>query len=416
MKSKKSTDLLWNNTKLDSNMSVSLTKLPYSKTNFQVSERMVSNNKGNGFVDTSTTVDYRYPSPNENAPVVSQSVLSASSSFNNIIVVPANGIVEITMVPSNSAEGPVEFAAQPSRIDLAAAGAGATVTTSSSSAEIPAAGWGTANLIDGRRTSVTSDQATEGWSSASHATAKASESAYVDFGKARVVDSMVMWPRNAVGSEGAGFPSDFTISGSADGTTWTRLRMVTAYHAKTPVMGPQTFDFTAGIYRFLKVAASKLARPTTVNGVASFHFQLTELEAYRNGLANGGFEGSDVKPWKVTGTAKLQSEVVHGGVTALALTKSGSKVSYSLEGLTPNTTYTFGGYVKSGAQDSTMSLSAESGDKNTKRLVVASTSWTAAWVTFTTPKGATSAVVSVTKGGAGAGWADDFTLTSKTGQ
>lgn len=415
--SKKTTVLLWNNTSSDSAMAMLLSQLPYAKTNFQVSESMVSNHKGNAFSDMSTAVDYRYPSPNENAPVVSDSVLSASTNFKKSIVVPANGIVELTLLPSSQSTGLVDIVAQPSSIDLAAAGAGATVTTSSSFAEIPAAGWGTANLIDGRRISVTwVGKGTEGWSSAAHATAEATESAQVDLGKAHAVDSMVLWPRNAAGSEGEGFPSDFTISGSADGTTWTTLRAVTDYHSKTPVIVPQTFDFAPGTYRYLKVVATKLARPTATNGVASFHFQLTEIEAYRAGLANGGFENSSIKPWKVTGTGKLQSEVVYAGGSALALSKSGSKATYAVGGLKENTTYTFGGYLKSSTDGSVMTIAATAGGKKAKPVAVESTSWRPAWVTFTTPKGTTTAVVSVAKGGPGTSWADNFTLTSKTGQ
>ncbi|MBK4346443.1 GH39 family glycosyl hydrolase [Lacisediminihabitans changchengi] len=409
---KKATLLLWNNTAVDSTMAVSLTKLPYSKSNFEISQTMVSDHKGNSFADTSTAVDYRYPSPNENAPVISDTIVAGASAYKKSIRIPAHGITELTFTPSTKKAQAATPVAQPSNIDLAASGAGSTVTTTSSSAEVPIAGWGTANLIDGRRISVPwVGKGAEGWSSAGHADQSATESARVDFGKSRAVDSVVMWSRNSAGHEGEGFPSDFTIKGSSDNATWTDLSAVTNYHAKTTVIGPQTFTFEPKSVRYLKVEATKLARPSSENGASVYHFQLTELEAYRNGLSNGGFEGTKLSPWKARGSAKVQSLVVHGGNAAVALTKAGSRLTYAVAGLTPGTTYTVGGYVRSSATGGGMTLQAGSSAAST-----VSPKWAATWVTFTTAKGQTTADLTITKTGGGTGWADDLTMTSKTGQ
>ena len=411
-KSKKATVLLWNNTAADSTMAVALTALPYAKTNFAVTQTMVSDHKGNGFTDTSTAVDYRYPSPNENAPEMSSDVLAAATAYEKAITIPAHGIIQLTLLPTSAKTGAVTITAQPSAIDLAAAGAGATVKTSSSSSEIPAAGWGTMNLIDGRRHSIPwPTRGAEGWSSTSHATAAATESAVVDLGATKAVDTVVLWPRDSAGNEGEGFPADFTISGSTDNAKWTILSKVTGYRSKTTVTGPQTFDFTPGSYRYLRVRASKLARPTVVNSVASFHFQLAEFEAYRLGMANGGFEAKTIKPWAVKGAVKLQSSVVHGGKWAVALTKSGSSLTYELTGLKPKTTYTLGAYVRSSVAGGILRLAAGGAKAQS-----ASTQWSPEWITFTTGESETATSVTIAKSGAGTGWVDDVLLTSKTGQ
>lgn len=411
------TALLWNNTAKDSLVSVSLSGLPYSKTNFSASRTLVSKSKGNGFADSSTAVEYRYPSPNENAPVVSDTVLAKATSYTKQITIPANGVTELTLAPTTAAQGDATVTPQPSQIDLAAAGAGATVTASSSAFDNTAQGWGVPELTDGRRHSFPSaTNGVEGWSSAAHPTATVTESVQVDLGASKAVDSVVLWPRDSVGHQGEGFPANFTISGSVNGKKWTTLSTVSGYHSTSTVVGPQTFAFAPASYRYLKVTATKLGHPTMDKATAGYHFQLAEIEAYRNGIANGGFEAGTLKPWRVSGKASLENTVVHGGNAAVALTGSGTKLTYTLAGLRSKTTYTFGGYVKSSGTSGTVSLTAAGSGGTAKTATIGSPQWTPVWVTFTTGKGATTATVSVVKTGGGTAWADDFTLTSKTGQ
>jgi hypothetical protein len=412
-KSKKTTVLLWNNTASDSDMAVSLDHLPFGKSNFEVSQTLVSDHKGNGFADTSTTVDYRYPSPNENAPVVSDSVQSPSSTFSRTVSIPAHGVTELTLTASKAPKGRVAINAQPAAVDLAASAAGATASASSSSAEIPAAGWGTANVIDGRRHTVTwAAKGAEGWSSAAHPTANATEHVQVDLGSSKAVESVVLWPRDSTGHEGEGFPADFTISGSADGKSWTTLSTSRNYRGSSTIVGPQTFGFAPGTYRFLKVTATKLAHPTTESGAPVFHFQLGEFEAYRTGIPNAGFESKSLTPWVAHGgAATVQSKVVHGGSEAVNLTGSTSSIDYAISGLKPGTTYTFGGYVRSSSAGGSVTLTA--GSKSSR---VASNEWSPGWVTFTTDKAATTATLSVARTGSGTAWVDDLTLTSGSGQ
>lgn len=411
------TALLWNNTATDSQVTVSLSGLPYAKTSFAASRTLVSQSKGNGFADTSTAVEYRYPSPNENAPVVSEKVLAGSTSYSEKITIPANGVTQLILAPSTAARGAVAAIAQPSVIDLAATGAGATVTTSSSSLENAPQGWGTAKLTDGRRHSYPSaTKGVEGWSSAAHPDARATESIAVDLGKSKAVDSLVLWPRDSVGHQGEGFPADFIIAGSVDGKKWKTLSASKAYHASSSVVGPQTFPFTPGAYRYLKVTASKLARPSTENGKPAFHFQLAEIEAYRTGITNGGFESGSLSPAKSTGTAKVESTVVHGGNSAVMLSGADSALTYSLTGLSPKTTYTFGVYARSSTTGGSVAIAASDFGGASNTTTLKADRWAPGWVSFTTGAKATSATVSVKKSGSGNAWLDDATLTSKSGQ
>jgi hypothetical protein len=411
------TALLWNNTATESQMTVSLSGLPYSKTDFAASRTLVSQSEGNGFADTSTTVEYRYPSPHENAPVVSETVLAGSGSYSEKITIPANGITQLTLTPSTAPRGAVAVTPQPSAIDLASAGAGATVTTSSSALEDMPQGWATANLTDGRRHSFPSTtKGVEGWSSAAHRTARATESATVDLGKRKALDSVVLWPRDSVGHQGEGFPSDFAIAGSVDGKKWTTLSTSKAYSASSPVVGPQTFPLTPAAYRYVRVIATRLARPSTENGKPAFHLQLTELEVYRTGVANGGVETGSLAPAKSHGSVKVESTIVHGGNCAVMLSGAGSSVTYSLVGLTPKTTYTFGLYARSSTPGGSVAIAAADFGGASAMTVLHGDDWAPGWVTFTTGDGATAATVSVKKAGGGDAWMDDATLTSKSGQ
>lgn len=410
-----STALLWNNTENDVEMTLTLEDLPYAKTNFTSTVSMVTAARGNGFSDTSTAVAPAYPSANENAPVVDNAVLKAAKTLTTTITIPAHGVAKVALAPTTAKKvGPQPITAEPAATNLAATASGA-VATASSSVEDAAAGWSVSSLTDGRRHSFEPLQVNvRGWSSATHATADAAETVRVDLGAQIPVDTMVLWPRDSQLSDGKGLPSAFTIQGSTDDLTWTTLYTATSYNDGLPVDGPQTFSLPEGVYRYLKLDATELTSTSTTSA-PEFSFQLAELEAYRTGIDNGGFETGTLDGWESTGKASVQSDVVRSGTKGLLLREKGSGISTLITGLQPSTTYTLGGHIRPGRGTKDVALSVSGYGSSIKRATASSDQWESVWVTFTTGEQNTSADIALSIGsGGGSVWADDLLLTQKS--
>jgi len=408
---KSATAMLWNNTATDAQISLTLSHLPFAKTNFTSTVSMVSAARGNGFADASTTVAPSYPSPNENAPIIEDTVLAPAKKFKSTVLVPANGVVTIALAPTGLEKpGEKPISAEPAATNLAAAASGA-VATASSSAEDASQGWSVSGINDGRRHSFEPSKiSVRGWSSSGHPSAEAAESVQVDLGAVKPVDTVTLWPRNSVVSDGRGFPASFTIQGSADGATWTTLHTAAGYNAGVPVVGEQTFAFPAGEYRFLKVDATQLTDVSTT-AKPSFAFHLAEFEAYRKGHINGGFESGALDGWVPTGVAEVQSKVVRGGSRAVVLTGENSGISTLITGLLPDTTYTFGIHVKSAGA---VNFSVSDYGSKTESVTSDSDQWKSLWVTITTGPDHMSAELALTaESGDEPVWADDLLVTQK---
>jgi Trypsin/F5/8 type C domain len=123
--------------------------------------------------------------------------------------------------------------------------------TASSSQEVPSGGWSAAYATDGARSAV--GGGTNGWTSASGAAGR-SEWLQVDLGGPTSVSSVDLYPRSDIPDGSVGFPSTFTVEGSADGQTWTTL----ASGAGTPVAGgaARTFPFPSAGPRYMRVVGS----------------------------------------------------------------------------------------------------------------------------------------------------------------
>lgn len=410
-----STAVLWNHTANDVEMTLNLEDLPYAETNFTSTVSMVTAARGNGFSDTSTAVAPSYPSANENTPIVDDSILAAAQAMSTTITIPAHGVANVALAPTTVKKvGQQPISAEPAATNLAATASGAVATATSSVEEV-AQGWSLSSLSDGRRHSF--EPATfniKGWSSAAHATADATETVSVDLGAVKPVDTMVMWPRDSQVSNGKGIPSAFTIRGSADGETWTDLYTATAHNDGLPVEGPQTFAFPAGEYRYLKVDATELTSTSTTSQ-PEFSFQLAELEAYRAGIVNGGFEAGTLDGWESTGKASVQSDVVRGGTKGLLLKGEDAGVSTLLKGLLPDTTYTVGAHIRPGKGAQAVALSVADFGAKTQKATASSDQWESVWVTFTTGEQNTSAEISLSIGsGDGSAWADDLLITQQS--
>ncbi|MFF5207690.1 discoidin domain-containing protein [Streptosporangium sp. NPDC000396] len=152
---------------------------------------------------------------------------------------------------------------------------GGTVTASSS---YQGDGWGTAALIDGRRASAPGAM---GWSSIDNMTANHTEWIRADLGAAHSISRVDLYPRNDGGNTGLGFPVDFTIQVSADGSSWTTVASRTGY--PRPNAEVQTFPFTPVKARYVKVTGTKLS----TDNLGHYHMQFAEIETSGGNLALG---------------------------------------------------------------------------------------------------------------------------------
>ncbi len=146
--------------------------------------------------------------------------------------------------------------------------AGRPVTASSSS-EFTAEGWLRSNLTDGSRQSRLWN--TMGWTSGSVA-AGSPQYARVDLGGPSLVSQVSLFARSDGANTGGGFPVDFTIETSLNGTTWTPV--ASAADRPQPGAEVQAFSFPATTARYVQVRGTEL-RP---DGEGGYRMQLAELE------------------------------------------------------------------------------------------------------------------------------------------
>jgi hypothetical protein len=140
------------------------------------------------------------------------------------------------------------------------------------SSTVTSGGWGMAKLTDGVRGTTT---ASAGWSSNSNVSINHSEWAQVDLGAAVLISQVVLYPRDDAPNAGVGFPIDFSIAGSTNGTTWTTLVAQTGYSPSTPPTGAQTFTFPTGSYRYVRVTGTNLRIYGSI-----YRMQFAEMEVY----------------------------------------------------------------------------------------------------------------------------------------
>ncbi|MEV4060681.1 discoidin domain-containing protein [Nonomuraea dietziae] len=149
---------------------------------------------------------------------------------------------------------------------------GRTVTVSSS---YEGDGWTTPAVVDGARSGI-------GWSSSTaNMGGNHTEWIQVDLGGARPLSRVDLHPRSDGPNTGLGFPVDFTVQVSADGSSWTTVATRTGY--PRPGAGAQTFPFPTASVRHIRVTGTNL-RP---DQHGNHHMQLAEIEAVGGNLAAG---------------------------------------------------------------------------------------------------------------------------------
>jgi hypothetical protein len=103
----------------------------------------------------------------------------------------------------------------------------------------------------------------------------------VDLGSAQTLDRVDLYPRDDAGNVGSGFPVDFTIQTSVDGSTWSTARTVTGY--ARPGDSVQTFSITPTSARYVKVDATNLSTDSS----GHYFLQFAELVPVSGDLAAG---------------------------------------------------------------------------------------------------------------------------------
>ena len=162
--------------------------------------------------------------------------------------------------------------------------AGTAVTARTSLQAAP--GWGTGNLVDGKRESLAGGA--KGYTSNPPDRSQTGVDQWVafDLGTSKPLNTVVVYPRTATaddaagdGTDGAHFPKSFALQVSDDGTTWTTVRDVTGQADPGP--RPQTYRFDTTQARYLRVQVSELGRPTVEEGRIGFYrLQLAEVQAF----------------------------------------------------------------------------------------------------------------------------------------
>ncbi|MEU7891924.1 discoidin domain-containing protein [Nonomuraea sp. NPDC049152] len=149
---------------------------------------------------------------------------------------------------------------------------GRVVTTSSS---YEGDGWSAPAAVDGTRTGI-------GWSSSTaNMGVNHTEWIQLDLGAARPLSRVDLHPRSDGSNTGLGFPVDFTVQVSADGSSWTTVATRTGF--PRPGAGAQTFPFPTANVRYVKVTGTNLS----TDQLGHYHMQLAEIEAVGGNLAAG---------------------------------------------------------------------------------------------------------------------------------
>lgn len=130
-------------------------------------------------------------------------------------------------------------------------------------------------------------------------------------------------------------------------------------------------------------------------------------------LANPGFESSELYPWTVWGNSTVSETHVNKGNFAVQSIGGETAIEQLITGLKPNTTYTFGGFAKVGALGEKAMMGVKNYGGLPVNAMVNSLEFANIFVSFTTGKTETSAVVYFYKENGGSAFADDFYFMKK---
>lgn len=152
---------------------------------------------------------------------------------------------------------------------------GKTVAVSS---DVEKYGWNKEKLTDGELYHTSSSGENQGWSSTHYVQNDHTEWAMIDLGGLYKFNRADIMPTGCKTAHPLceGFPKDFEIQVSVDGTNWKTVLSKNDYPIPTAVM--QTFDFDVSYARYVRVYATSLNPRTVDNGY--YRMQLAEIKIY----------------------------------------------------------------------------------------------------------------------------------------
>lgn len=334
--------LAWNDQNAVTDLSVNLSKLPYAGQNVRVTRYQIDATHGNYWQDYAEGLRGWRVGPYENADPVESRVVAGGESLTRTFQAAPHSVVLWLLEPTSTPPTDVPQVG-PAPIPVGsrnlAPGRPATARTA------VAFGWSPGAVVDGLTHTfrkVDGGPISNGWSSDGHATATASEWVQVDLGAPVSLSRVKLFPRDDKECEGYGFPVDFVLQGSNDGTTWSNLRTVTNHNGGQPLAVPilaQTFPVT-GTFRYVRVTASRL-RPACADD-PSFHFQLAELqvESDTNASVGATAQGSTtIEDWGwsqafANDGVRSSSGAAHGWSSALLTTNTPQHLTLRLPATT----------------------------------------------------------------------------------
>ena len=152
---------------------------------------------------------------------------------------------------------------------------GKTVSVSSDANN---ASWNKGKLTDGELYHTSKSGENQGWTSITYIQQDHTEWAMIDLGGMYKFNRVDIMPTGCMAKQPLceGFPKDFEIQVSVDGTIWETVLSRNDYPTPTAVM--QTFDFDAAYARYVRVYATSL-NPRAVDS-NYYRMQLAEIEVY----------------------------------------------------------------------------------------------------------------------------------------
>ncbi|BCI59736.1 family 78 glycoside hydrolase catalytic domain [Solibaculum mannosilyticum] len=152
--------------------------------------------------------------------------------------------------------------------------------SASSTNESPHWCWGLQFATDGDRKNVSPQEGEyAGYCSSQSASVDHAEWLQVDLGSVQTVNHVVFYPSSSWNGEkwlSYGFPVDFRIQLSDDGTTWRTVHDIKDY--PLPEYGPLSFAFPSQEARYVRLCADSLRPKPSDNN--SYHLQICEMEVY----------------------------------------------------------------------------------------------------------------------------------------
>lgn len=149
------------------------------------------------------------------------------------------------------------------------------------------------------------------------------------------------------------------------------------------------------------------------NADLPFNMNVDWIRVYKEvpALGNPGFEAASVSPWIVwnpAGNTAVVTTNFRSGTKAIRQQGGETSLEQVITGLSPNTTYTFGGFGRVSAAGQSVMFGAKNYGGAAVNAQVTSTTYTNTSVTFTTGANNSSVTVYMYKPVAGTAYGDDF--------